>query len=171
MFFWNSCPLVVVQGLGCSMACGILVPWMGDWTHVPCTERWIFNHWTAREVPKEFVLQGYNEARVPGNSCSITWSLLWQIGIYSLAEKWKVTEMLPGGLITQPGAWDLSWESRVSCLKKLTTHRVRETAGVVALTAGTGRTDAGGIPSGSWKPCVFWLKFELCLSRLINPYI
>ena len=23
-----------------------------DWTHVPCTGRWILNHWTSREVPE-----------------------------------------------------------------------------------------------------------------------
>jgi len=56
--------------------------------------------------------------------------LLGQIGIHSLAGKWKVIEMLPEGLNTQPRARDLSWECRVSCLKKLTTHRRRENAGV-----------------------------------------
>ena len=26
-----------------------------DWTHIPCTARWILNHWTAREVPSPTV--------------------------------------------------------------------------------------------------------------------
>ena len=41
--------LLVAHGLSCSVVCGILTP-ARDWTCVPCTARWIFNHWTTREV-------------------------------------------------------------------------------------------------------------------------
>ena len=45
--------LVVVCGLSCSAAPGILVPLIRDWAHVPCTGRQILHHWTTREVPRD----------------------------------------------------------------------------------------------------------------------
>ena len=36
--------------LRCSAAYGILIPQARDRTHIHCFGRWIFNHWTTREV-------------------------------------------------------------------------------------------------------------------------
>ena len=48
--------LVVVQGLSCPMACGILVQSLArDWTRIPCIARQILNPWTTREVPPIFL--------------------------------------------------------------------------------------------------------------------
>ena len=44
--------LVVVPGLSCPVAGGIPVFPTRDPTSVPCTARWILNHWTTREVPR-----------------------------------------------------------------------------------------------------------------------
>ena len=48
--------LVVVQGLSCPMACGILVQCLvRDWTRIPCIARQSLNPWTTREVPPIFL--------------------------------------------------------------------------------------------------------------------
>ena len=52
---WLSGSVIVVWGLSCSEAGGILVP-TKDQTFIPCIARWILNHWTAREVPNFFFL-------------------------------------------------------------------------------------------------------------------
>ena len=41
-WFWHV-GLVALWRVGSS--------WTRDWSHVPCTGRWILNHWTTREVP------------------------------------------------------------------------------------------------------------------------
>ena len=51
LFIWLPGVLVAACGLNRSVACGILVPRMTrDRTRVPCTGRWILNHWTTKEV-------------------------------------------------------------------------------------------------------------------------
>ena len=40
----------VVHALSCPAACGIHFP-TRDQTPIPCTARWILNHWTTKEVP------------------------------------------------------------------------------------------------------------------------
>ena len=57
LFIWLHWVLVVVWRLTCPMACGILTPWPGDWTHMSCTVRRMFNHWTTREIPLPFHFQ------------------------------------------------------------------------------------------------------------------
>ena len=47
---WCVGSVVVAHRLSCPASCGILLD-RGYWTHIPCTGRWIFNHWTIREVP------------------------------------------------------------------------------------------------------------------------
>ena len=48
--------LVVVHGLSCSLACGILVL-TRDPTHIPWIARKILNHCTTREVPPSFFIE------------------------------------------------------------------------------------------------------------------
>ena len=38
------------------VACGILVPQPGTEPMPPAVEAWSLNHWTAREVPHEYLL-------------------------------------------------------------------------------------------------------------------
>ena len=48
--FWLHWLFIAVRGSSCPVACGILVPWWGNWTYVLCIGRWIVNHWAIREV-------------------------------------------------------------------------------------------------------------------------
>ena len=41
---WSTDSLVVALGVSCSVARGILVPPIGDWTSVPCIARQLLNH-------------------------------------------------------------------------------------------------------------------------------
>ena len=49
-----------------------LSPPTRDWTHVPCTGRWILNHWTTREVPQP----SFNKTQ-HARSCSGYAPLVW----------------------------------------------------------------------------------------------
>ena len=49
--------VVVVHGLSCSAACGILVLRPGDRPHVHCTGRQSPNPWTTRESPQARVFK------------------------------------------------------------------------------------------------------------------
>ena len=40
--------VAVTHQLSCPKACGILIS-DRDWTHIPCLERWILNHWATRK--------------------------------------------------------------------------------------------------------------------------
>ena len=48
--FWLHWLFIAARGSSCPVACGILVPWWGNWTYVLCIGRWIVNHWAIREV-------------------------------------------------------------------------------------------------------------------------
>ena len=50
-FHFEVQTLVMAHRLGCSAACGILVPQPGIEPEVPALQRWILNHGTIREVP------------------------------------------------------------------------------------------------------------------------
>lgn len=49
-FSWLHWVFTVACGPGYPVAGGILFPWLGIEPAVPCIGRWIFNHWTTREV-------------------------------------------------------------------------------------------------------------------------
>ena len=50
LVLWHTDLLVVVCGLHCSMARGILVSPTRDGIYIPCIAGRILNHWTTREV-------------------------------------------------------------------------------------------------------------------------
>ena len=59
------CSVIVVHGLSCSQACGILVSWPGmDRTCVPCMTTWILHNWTTREVPPSKLLRLFSKSLV-----------------------------------------------------------------------------------------------------------
>ena len=47
---WHAGSVIVVHGLSCPMAYGILVPQPGIELASPALEAWSLNHWTTREV-------------------------------------------------------------------------------------------------------------------------
>ena len=50
LLLWGMDSLVVVRGLSCFEACGILVSRTKDQTLAPCIARRSLNHWTTKEV-------------------------------------------------------------------------------------------------------------------------
>ena len=50
LLLWGMDSLVVVHGLSCFEACGILVSPPRDQTLAPCIARRSLNHWTMKEV-------------------------------------------------------------------------------------------------------------------------
>ena len=48
----HASSVLVAHGISCPEAYGMT----RDWTHIPCTGRWILNHWITREVPLDTVL-------------------------------------------------------------------------------------------------------------------
>ena len=51
VFIWLCCVLVMACGVDYPTSCEVLVLRTQDQTCIPCNGRWIFNHWTTREVP------------------------------------------------------------------------------------------------------------------------
>lgn len=72
--------------LSCPSACGILVPWTKNQTCIPCTERWIFNHWT-KGSPRFWALSCFNANRCLGLTmyfpCFRTESAYWSFGFFN----------------------------------------------------------------------------------------
>ena len=53
---WGTGSIAVERWLSCPQAvgsCGVR-----DWTHVPCTDRWILHHWATRETPNWLIPNG-----------------------------------------------------------------------------------------------------------------
>ena len=51
VFKWLCCVLVMACGVDYPTSCEVLVLKTQDQTCIPCNGRWIFNHWTTREIP------------------------------------------------------------------------------------------------------------------------
>ena len=87
-FFWSS-----LWHVGFSSGMWDLSSPIKDRTQVPCTGRWILNHWTTREVP--FVLlicislmsNNNMEKEMATHSSTLAWKITWT-SVHGVAKSW-----------------------------------------------------------------------------------
>ena len=91
---WGTGSIAVEQWLSCPQAVGSCR--VRDWTHVPCTGRWILHHWATRETPNWLILNGlvFRKCAVLGLSCFNVANLLgpystWPLWVGGWKRKWK----------------------------------------------------------------------------------